>query len=120
MVKVILGTLFGILISFGGFYAAYIYLDGIENGSSPFLLLLSALLVGGGVYILLRAGKSNASVIVKVDKTKSGAVNSQETGFESMLEKNKKLSEDWSKTVEHRDRLKLLQMSANVKEQAVK
>lgn len=111
----------GVLVSVGGFYMAYVYVKGIDDGSNPILLALSVLVVGLGVFILLRVGKSDATVgIMKVDVNKA-ALEKEENGggggYKSILDRNNAISEEWTKTVEHRDRLKMLEMAESAKKE---
>lgn len=116
MGKVILGALLGIIIVNSGVYAGYVYLSGLDNGNNLFLLAAAVLLTGIGVFILLKAGKSNALVVKKMDNANTASLNNKSSSFENILNKNNELSEKWSKSVENRDRLKMLQMAGEIKE----
>jgi hypothetical protein len=112
MLKVILKTFLGLSISALGFGFGYLYLTKIEESYSLLFLLPAAILVIFGIYILFRAGKSEETVIKKPDMP----LNSKE-GLEEVFNKNNQLSSRWAKTVENRDKLKLLQISTNAQEQ---
>ena len=99
----------GLLLASSGFYLAYYYVVGIDSGRSPLLLVLSLILIGVGVYYLLRAGKSDDTVTVKVKKTSSVKGNAKN------FNRNNDLVKQWKKTMEQRDRLKLLEMSGENK-----
>lgn len=120
--KVVGGIFLGILLSVTGFYIAYIYIKNIDNGSNPILLVLSTLVVGVGVYILLRMGKSDATVGVVKEETDKEILEKGASAAtsKSILERNNELSEEWTKTVEHRDRLKVLEIAEGAKEEAEK
>ena len=111
MLKIILMTIMGLCITLIGFYIAFFYVTGIDQGRSPWLLLLTPIFVAIGVYLLLQAGKLDDSVVAKAKIDKS-----EKKVSVSILERNNKLSDEWSKTVDARDRLKLLEMSAKAKE----
>lgn len=100
---------FGLLLASSGFYLAYYYVVGIDIGRSPLLLVLSCILIGVGVYYLLRAGKSDDTVVAKVNKTTAMK------GDGKALKRNNELVKQWKKTMDQRDRLKLLEMSGDTK-----
>lgn len=118
--RIVFITLLGLILSASGFYVAYLYIKGVnDNTSSPLLLLPSIVLVGLGIFLLLRAGKSNATIpsLVGVEEVPE---NKNKEGFESLLNRNNELSEEWSKTVDDRDKLQILQIAAKAEDEANK
>lgn len=109
MIKVISKTFLGLLISGLGFYLAYFYLTEMDKGLTPLILIPSGFLIILGVYLLIRAGKSDVTIVKKPDLNESSTV---KKGLADTLIKNNELSSKWAKTVEKRDRLKLLEISA--------
>src|SRR5438046_3179129 len=113
VIRILLQTILGFILSFSGLRFAYAYITGLSDGNKFWLLGIATILVGAGVFLLLRASKSNSTVITQIDEgklhqEKNQAVNAK-TGLESIVEKNNELSAQWSKTVEARDRLKTLE-----------
>ena len=113
MLKVILKTLLGLLISALGFCLAFYYLIEMENGCTFLILIPALILIIFGGYLLIRAGKSEATVIKKPDMSKDIF----KDGLEDVFNKNNQLSSQWAKTVEKRDKLKLLEITGAVEEQ---
>jgi hypothetical protein len=100
---------FGLLLASSGFYLAYYYVVGVDAGTSPLLLVLSIILIVVGVYYLLKAGKSDDTVTVKVKKAELAISEGKN------LKRNNDLVKQWKKTMDQRDRLKLLEMSGETK-----
>jgi len=116
VLKIIVKTVLGLLISAFGFFFGFLYLIKIEESFSFLFLLPAAILVIFGIYILMCAGESDATVIKKPDVPLVEKDNT-DAELEEIFDKNKKLSSDWAKTVEKRDRLKLLEISGAAEEQ---
>jgi len=114
MLKVILKTFLGLLVCVLGFSFGFFYLIKIDDSWAPLLLIPTLLLVIFGGFVLMRAGKSEATVIKKPDLSKDIT----KVGLEDVFAKNSELSSKWSKTVEKRDKLKLLQISSAAEDQA--
>jgi hypothetical protein len=116
VLKIVLKTFFGLLISVFGFSLVFLYLIKIEENFSFLLLLPAVLLIIVGAYILIKAGKSDVTVIKKPDMPLVKKDNSN-AALEEIFDKNNKLSSEWASTVEKRDRLKLLEISGAAEEQ---
>jgi hypothetical protein len=120
MIKMILQTLLGFLISSSGLYSGILYLMESKKLSSIWMLFISLLLIGGGAYLLLLASKSNKSLLVNMNldqsKNEDNELKNQEPG---LLEKNNELLQKWAKTMENRDKMKLLEFADNVKNEKV-
>lgn len=113
--KVYLQTLAGLAITFAGLYVTFGYITSIVDGGNIWLLLVSLPLVGLGAFILLRAGRSEATV-VKKNIYEPGIIDGKlpdDKKRQNTLEKNTALTEEYGKTNEARARLKLLQASAD-------
>ncbi len=112
MGKVLLKTCGGLFLAAAGFYIMYLYLKSLDTGSNPLLLLLSIALVSVGIFFLLRAAKSNDTVIAKPQATNEVAASTApKRGFADMLKRNNELTSQWSKTSALRDKLKVIQIS---------
>lgn len=110
MKAILLQTALGLLLSVSGIQTIYMYVEGLNNGASILLLLLAIVLIAAGVYFLMRAGKSDASVFTRIKIfRKNKSVDAQ--SLAQTLEKNNELTSEWSKTVEKRDKLKMLEIS---------
>jgi hypothetical protein len=117
--KVIFNTFLGILSSTSGVYIGYLYLESLNENSRPWLLLLSLPLVALGVFLLVQASRSGAPLNIKDGETTSG-MPSTAGKFENLLKKNNELADEWSKTVEDKDKLKILEIAAAAEEQMQK
>jgi len=107
---IVFQTLVGLILSASGIQTIYIYVTGLDKGTSILLLLLALILIGVGVYLLMRAGKSDASVFTRLKNLRGANVNDDQAMAQT-LEKNNQLTKEWSKTVEKRDKLKMLEVS---------
>ena len=115
MLRIYLFTFVGLAILFAGLYITFGFITSIVDGGNIWLLIISLPLIGVGAFILLRAGKSDATVVKKnlYDSTfLDGKPSTDKKGLESTLEKNSALTDQFAKTNEARTRLKLLQASA--------
>jgi hypothetical protein len=116
MFRAILKTLFSLSVSGSGLYTAYIYVSGLNSGSSPILLALSAALVTAGVYLLVRIGSSNATAAVMTNSDTSdivkGPLVTDKEGLASTLAKNNKLVGQWADANTQKDKMRLLEISA--------
>jgi len=110
MKLVFLRTVLGLLFSVSGIQAIYVYISGLDKGASILILILALFLIGIGVYFLTKAGKSDATVFTKLNNFRKKRVDETQV-LEQALEKNNQLTEKWGKTVEKRDRLKMLEIS---------
>jgi hypothetical protein len=116
VVKIILKTFLGLVVVALGFCLAFFYLIKIDDGWTILLLIPALVLIILGGYLLMRAGKSDATVIKKPIPLSSKDISRE--GLEDVFDKNNQLSSQWAKTVEKRDKLKLLQISSAAEEQA--
>ena len=110
MKAILLQTIIGLALSISGIQTIYIYITGLDKGTSILLLLLALALIAVGVYFLMRAGKSDASVFTRLKNFRKNKTVDAQT-LAQTLEKNNELTSKWSKTVEKRDKLKMLEIS---------
>ena len=114
MIVIFIRTILGLLSAFSGASLAFAYLIGIDQNISILLLLISIPLIVVGIYLLFKAGKSDVTVVKMPDKTTSEvAENKKKAGLAEILLKNNQTTAKWAKTVEKRDRLKMLEISSN-------
>ena len=116
MLKVIALTMFGLLTGISGIYIGYLFLKSLNQNGNFLFLAGSLLLVGVSVFILLRAGKYGDSIVIRGSAfdIKDQALNTDQA--QMTLEKNNQLSKDWGKTLDQRNKLRMLQISANAEE----
>lgn len=112
MKKLVLGGLLGLSLLIGGVGLAYLSLEGIEFLKGPVFLGISTLLIIGGTVILFWSGRQD------IFKPNFKEVTPGKVMPESVLEKNTALVEEWNKTNQTKDKLKLLKMSAEAQEKA--
>lgn len=116
MLKIIAGVFLGILLFTAGTASFFYYLTSIDKGLSPFLLLLPIIMFAGGGYIFYKTSLLN----MFTDKA-SKEINTAEAnddGFQTILEKNNRISEEWSMTVENKEKLRMLEMAEGARENA--
>lgn len=113
MLRVLAMTFLGLVTEVTGFFLAYFYITGIDLGRTPLLLIPSFGCIALGVYLLLRAGASDATVITKAKIPELKPEKNPTKGLGSVLERNNSLSSEWNKTEDQRTKLKLLQASAS-------
>lgn len=111
MKKILLETFIGIVLCGFGIYVGYLYITGINNGSNPVLLVLSIILIGVGVFSLYKASTYDDTIIQKptVDTTAQTPATTSK-----ILERNNQLTSQWKKTIEQRDKLKMLQIAGGI------
>ena len=107
MKRVLFKTFLGLVLCILGICVSYLYLDGLKDGSNPLLLVAAIVLIAVGVFCLVKAGKSDATVIVKLKEEPHVP---KERG-QNMLERNNELLGDYYKTANTRDRLKVLEVA---------
>jgi hypothetical protein len=118
MIKVFAQTILGLVIAFAGIVLFYLYIINLNEGSNLLYIIGSIPLVGGGAFILFRAGGSDASVT----KTKVAMPNlqgkfSDESGLDQRIQKNNDLTKDWKKTDDARNRLRMLELAGDTNDQ---
>jgi membrane-anchored glycerophosphoryl diester phosphodiesterase (GDPDase) len=107
---ILIQTAIGLILSLSGVQTIYIFITGLDKGTSILLLILALVLIGVGFFFLMKAGKSDASVFKRLKNIKK--LKMDDTAMAEALEKNNEITSDWTKTVEKRDKLKMLEVSA--------
>jgi hypothetical protein len=105
MKSVLFKTFLGLLLCIAGICVSYLYLDGLKDGSNPLMLAGAIVLIAVGVFCLVKAGKSDATVIVKL----KDEPHAPKEGAQNILDRNNALLGDYNKTADARDRLKMLE-----------
>ena len=109
MLFILLRVFAGFFFNSGGFYLAYLYYKDIDTGITPFLLLGAVVLVGVGVFFLIKAGESNASVM-----SEGKAIADTDT-LQNTLKANEKVEEQWNKTSQLKTELDTIAISAEAR-----
>lgn len=112
MIGLILRTLLGLFSSSGGFYTAYIYIKGEEQGSTPLLLIPAVLLIGVGVFLILKASKTGLTGAAKPKQQLQESTDTPHENFADVLKRNNEIAKKWESTGQLKDQLKVLQASA--------
>ena len=118
MLKVIVKTISGMFFVAMGIGIIYFYLTHIDNGSSPLLLIASFCTIIVGIFILVNAGKSDETVIQKQKFPSDNQAEEARKQSVNLIERNNAITQDWLKSSEKRDKLKLLEMAANEEKNA--
>lgn len=115
IVKVIIKTFLGLLVLLLGFYMAYYYISSLDT-SNPLILIFSLALIVVGIIILVKVGKSGETIMANFKKENLQEDKSRVEERENFLEKNAKISAEWTKTVEKKDKLRTLEIAAAAEE----
>lgn len=114
MLKLVGGTSFGILIGGIGIYIASIYVMTRQEGGSPILVGIGAVLVAGGIYSIIKGVLSFKTEKALASDTSLELEVPQVNGEGgAIVKKNNELLKDWNKTTDTRDKLKLLGAANN-------
>lgn len=119
MIARLIKILLGFLLSIAGFAIDYIYIKTIDQGANPILLPLSFLLVGIGVFVLMRASKTDSIITIRTQEPKPNATTPDAvnlSGLETTLQKNNQLTSEWQKRNSLRDKMKMLEIAAEAKQ----
>jgi hypothetical protein len=106
----LLQAILGLGFFLSGIQAMYFYISNLEKGASFLIMLLSFILIGAGGFLLMRAGKSDDSVFKRIKNFRKKSLATDEA-LEQTLKQNSALTSEWNKTIEKRDKLKMLEVS---------
>lgn len=106
-------TLLGIIGLGAGVFCMFLFVTSIDAGGSVVLLLASLVTIGAAVYCFLIAGKSDALVVTKENITPPTVAPTQAQGT---LDKQNELASKWNKTMDNRDKMKMLNIAAKASE----
>jgi hypothetical protein len=109
-------TLIGLIIASIGIYILYYYVANLEN-TNFLILILSLAIISFGVFIIVKVGKSGETIFVDFGRVKIKDEKNIMENKENFIDRNAKLSGDWAKTVEKRDKLKSLKIAAAAEEE---
>lgn len=105
-------TLCGLLLGGAGLYLGYLYLQSLQTDGNLLFLVLSLIVISVAIFLLIRAGKAENTVVTKPASTDKQPLSASP----SILQRNNEIAKEWSQTMDNRDRLKLLQISANAEQ----
>lgn len=124
MIRVICLVLLGLSFIALAVYLIYVSSQDTGNGRYFFLIGFSFFILILGVFILIYAGKLNNAIFDTMGKIRpelwKRGDKKDARGSSSLLERNNELLEDWTKTLERRDKMKLLKISEAARESAEK
>jgi hypothetical protein len=111
MLKIVGLTILAVILEISGIAVLYFYFVSLTTGGNIPFLIGSILLLGGGVYLFIVAGKSDRTVVSAMPPIKP----LEEIGesAEERIKKNNAMMGDWVKTNETKDRLRMLELQAN-------
>jgi len=114
--KSVLFSLFGILAILGGVCLIYLFFIDLDIAANIFLLIGSFVLIGGGVFLLLFAGKIDTIILNRAsrpeDDKKPLIMKPKDEGLASKIDENNAMMAEWKKTNETKNRLRMLEISA--------
>lgn len=114
MLNVIGRTIVGFISSFGGLFMGYNYLTGLDKSNNLLLLASSIPLTFFGIFLIYKAGRFDLDK-AKMEKIIKPVVDA--AGVDR-IEDSGKMVKDWIKSTETADKLKVLGMEANAREEA--
>lgn len=124
MKKALPKTFLGFFMTLSGASSAFYYFNGTDTGKIWILAIAGPLIVAG-----LYFSKSFSEIIASwtgidtSDTTKDKKVNSasqtqETTGLQAMLDRNNALVDQWSKSANNKERMKMLATAAEIEEQS--
>jgi hypothetical protein len=114
MVKMIGGILLSLAVAGLGIYFASIYLTTRQEGSSPVLVGIGGVFIAAAVYCLILTIKSRTRVNANPSSLTQDNGSSNASG--SILQKNNDMINDFNKTANTRDKLKMLEAAGAAEE----
>jgi hypothetical protein len=114
MLKTIGGVILSLLIAALGLYFASIYVTTRNEGSSPILVGIGGVFIGAAVYCLFLTIKSRTRM--NVDLSLAPQESDAANGSGSILRKNNDMINDYNKTANTRDKLKVLEAAGAAEE----
>jgi hypothetical protein len=107
----LLQTFLGIVFFLGGIILFYFFISGLSAGANFIFLGLSFVLIGIGIYFFVKTGKTQSSedkkALIDADTSKT---------FSNKLAENNAMLNDWKKTNDTKERLRMLELSGSASE----
>jgi hypothetical protein len=114
MLKMIGGVLLSLAVAGLGIYFTSIYVTTRQEGSSPVLVGIGGAFIAAAVYCLILTIKSRTRV--NADLSLMPQNNGTATDSGSILQKNNDMINDYNKTANTRDKLKVLEAAGAAEE----
>lgn len=112
MLKTVGLIFLGVLFEIVGITCLYLFFTSLNTTANILYLVASLLLIGAGVFLFIKEGKSDITVVMAMPPIKS--LDEITASAESRLDKNNAMLGDWKKTNETKDRLRMLELQSNV------
>lgn len=112
MLKTIGLIFLGVLFEIAGITCLYLFFTSLNTTINYLYLAASLLLIGAGVFLFIKEGGSDKTVVMAMAPIKPLEEISETA--ESRLAKNNAMLGDWKKTNETKDRLRMLELQSNV------
>ncbi len=111
MLKIIGLSFLGVLLDLTGIFVLYLYIISLNGSANILFLILSLVLIGGSIFIFIKTGKSDKTVVTKMPPIKplEESINTADT----RLAKNNAMMSDWEKTNKTKDKLRMFEIQAN-------
>ncbi len=113
MFRVLSQTLLAFVLLGAGGYLSFVFLQSLADGPKVWAILSSLPMGASGIFLLMRAGKSDATVIKKTTIPTLGENTAgKNVGLEGRLEESNQMTAEWNKTNKARERLRMLEVQA--------
>lgn len=112
MLKTIGLIFLGVLFEIGGITTLYLFFISLNNTVNYLYLVATLVLIGAGVFLFIKEGKSDKTVVMAMAPIKP--LDEITANAETRLAKNNAMLGDWKKTNETKDRLRMLELQSNV------
>lgn len=111
MLRVISQTFLGLLLLAAGGYLGFLFLQGLADSSGTWAIFCAIPIFISGIILLLRAGKSDETVIkkTKIPQLGQSQENGESSGFKAKLAQDNQMIKQWDNTNELRTQLKVMQ-----------
>lgn len=110
MVKVFSSIILGILFTILGFYCIFTYVNTTQKIGTPVLLFAGIIATMGGLILLFLATRLQRTHTIEQKQEIKNAAETVEK--KTLFEKQSEMVSQWNKTMDTRDRLKLLKIQA--------
>jgi hypothetical protein len=112
MISLIAKFVSGTLLCGMGLYIAFLYVQEINKGGSPLMLVITVFMVGVSAFFFVSAVKSLRKPKIDPDLTN----NDVGEGLEKVIQKNNAMDQQFGKTNDARNKLKMLELAGKAEE----
>lgn len=113
MFRVVGQTLLAFILLAAGGYLSFVFLESLADGPKVWAIVSSLPMGASGIFLLMRAGKSDATVMKKTEiPTLGETTGGTQTGLEERIDQNNQMTAEWNKTNKARERLRMLEVQA--------